>query len=165
MSDLIRPAAVEHGDPLAHGASPSNEEASNPAGDKGSGGDSKRSILVDAQGRAIGTAGQDAGQTLITQEEVKQEAPAFLKNIVRRPAGWTQLTNFDGSTVEHDTQQCIHCQKHWQFIPGSGALRGFCYNCQGLLCGKPKCMRDCQHWEAAMEERERVFRILVISRG
>ncbi|KKM94628.1 hypothetical protein LCGC14_1196420 [marine sediment metagenome] len=41
--------------------------------------------------------------------------------------------------VEHETLQCVHCQRHWVKQPGSGNKRGFCRNCMGPLCGDEKC--------------------------
>lgn len=37
------------------------------------------------------------------------------------------------------TRMCVHCGGHWVVEPGSGALRGFCQNCNGYICG-PGCM-------------------------
>lgn len=46
-----------------------------------------------------------------------------------------------GETEEGETRQCVHCQDTWVYRPGSGARRGFCMKCMGILCGKPECLR------------------------
>ena len=82
-----------------------------------------------------------------------------------RPAGYTFLTDPElPSTVENDTLMCIHCQYHWQVIPGSGIERGWCRSCNGPTCGKKKCYL-CRHFEKKLEEIEahgRVERNLLI---
>jgi hypothetical protein len=45
----------------------------------------------------------------------------------------------DGRQVA-DLLQCCHCQYTWRLQPGSGRLRGFCYRCMRVTCGKPECM-------------------------
>ena len=54
-----------------------------------------------------------------------------------------------------DTLQCIHCQAHWQFVPGSGRKRGYCMNCGGPTCGKKDCETNCEHWEKKLERIEK----------
>lgn len=58
---------------------------------------------------------------------------------VRRPAGYVRVDNPDGSKVEFDTLQCVHCEKHWTVIPGSGRKRGWCLKCGGPHCGAMAC--------------------------
>lgn len=50
--------------------------------------------------------------------------------------------------------QCVHCGVHWQVMPGSGRLRGYCYPCKGVLCGKEACMKECVCIEAQIEIME-----------
>ena len=38
-----------------------------------------------------------------------------------------------------ETRQCVHCGRHWQYIPGSRKLRGFCTKCMGPTCGCKQC--------------------------
>lgn len=53
---------------------------------------------------------------------------------VRKPAGGIIV---DGAHVA-DTVQCCHCNAHFVMRTGSGTTRGWCRNCQGMVCG-PKC--------------------------
>lgn len=48
----------------------------------------------------------------------------------------------DGRYVA-DTHRCVHCSAHWEWVPGSGTVRGWCPSCQGFLCGNPECMAGC----------------------
>lgn len=82
------------------------------------------------------------------------QAPAFLQHTVRRPKGYIIITDPDASTIEADTLQCAHCQKHWRVIPGSGRQRGYCLNCDGPTCGKEKCETTCIPFEKAIEASE-----------
>jgi hypothetical protein len=38
-----------------------------------------------------------------------------------------------------DLLQCGHCQYTWRLQRGSGRVRGFCYRCVRVTCGKPEC--------------------------
>ena len=58
------------------------------------------------------------------------------------------------ATVERDTVSCVHCQFTWAVQPGSGHKRGFCYGCNGPICGKRRCMQHCIPWEKQCEEIE-----------
>lgn len=42
---------------------------------------------------------------------------------------------------EIPTTQCVHCGGHFPLLPGSGRIRGWCMNCNGMVCG-PGCA-DC----------------------
>jgi len=59
---------------------------------------------------------------------------------VRRPAGYVRIDSPDGPPVERDTLQCVHCEKHWLVMPGSGRKRGWCMRCNGPSCGAKECM-------------------------
>ena len=72
-----------------------------------------------------------------------------------RPAGVTLETMDNGSVVERDTLQCVHCGMHWQVIPGSGRHRGWCQSCGGPACGKQQCMATCYPMEKRLEDMER----------
>lgn len=55
------------------------------------------------------------------------------------PDGWISITDPDSARpVEMDTRQCVHCSGHWVVQPGSGKTRGFCFRCDGPICG-PAC--------------------------
>jgi len=55
------------------------------------------------------------------------------RHSVRKAKGWF----LDGAgTPKADTLMCIHCQQHWEVMPGSGRRRGYCMNCNGPTCGK-----------------------------
>lgn len=77
----------------------------------------------------------------------------------RRPAAWTvrNWTSGDlfGRQEEHDTRRCVHCQCHWEVIPGSGKVRGYCTNCNGDLCGKKACMEHCYPFEKQLDDSEK----------
>lgn len=53
---------------------------------------------------------------------------------LRRPSGGIIV---DGRHVA-DTVQCVHCGGHFVMRKGSGITRGWCRNCQGMVCG-PSC--------------------------
>jgi hypothetical protein len=53
---------------------------------------------------------------------------------VRRPSGAILL---DGQHVA-DTVHCVHCGGHFIMQKGSGIERGWCHNCNGMVCGR-KC--------------------------
>jgi hypothetical protein len=72
--------------------------------------------------------------------------------------------------VEGEARQCCHCQYVWEYIPGSGAKRGFCLHCHGLLCMRAECHAEqkrllasfpelslsClpfEHWNARMRDK------------
>lgn len=44
----------------------------------------------------------------------------------------------DGQCIA-DTVQCVHCQRHYERVPGSGKVRGFCLRCMGPTCGTARC--------------------------
>jgi len=56
-----------------------------------------------------------------------------------RVAGWFERGIADGKTEVGETRQCAHCQYVWTYQPGSGAKRGYCLNCHGLLCMRLEC--------------------------
>ncbi len=54
----------------------------------------------------------------------------------------------DGRQVS-STMQCCHCNAHKERVN----MGGFCRNCMGPTCKKPKCMK-CDPWEKQMERME-----------
>ena len=71
-----------------------------------------------------------------------------------RARGYITISEPDGSLVEQETLQCVHCQMHWVIRPGSGILRGFCLRCAGPTCGKQNCTERCVPAERMIEEIE-----------
>lgn len=61
------------------------------------------------------------------------------KYTVRNPNGYS-IASGGRSDIEQDTQQCCHCGKHFNFVPGSGKQRGFCMQCMKVTCGSLSCM-------------------------
>jgi hypothetical protein len=59
---------------------------------------------------------------------------------LRRDNGYVVFVDpgADKPILEASTLQCVHCYAHWWPSPGSGIERGFCFNCNGPICG-----RDC----------------------
>lgn len=73
---------------------------------------------------------------------------------LRRQAG--ELTIIDPGSdkpiVEVATVQCVHCGGHYVPRPGSGIVRGFCFRCNGPICG-PGC-KDCVPVDQLLENIE-----------
>ena len=61
-------------------------------------------------------------------------------------------------TQTADTLQCCHCGAHWERVPGSGRVRGYCMKCNAVICGKPECMANCRPFEKWLEDVERAER-------
>ena len=153
MSDLIRPTDREFRNPLVNGGHITDEGGSDSTSEEAP---SQRIIrLGEAEGQEESKEGQGAGQTF-------GQAPAHLRHTLRRPDGWTLTTDLQtGETLdESDTLMCVHCQFTWQFKPGSGVERGYCYRCNGVLCGKHSCMISCNPFEAVIELKEAEYREL-----
>lgn len=58
-----------------------------------------------------------------------------------------------------ETLQCCHCGMHWDRVPGSGTQRGFCLKCNGVLCGKERCLSECKPFEKWLDEEAAAARI------
>lgn len=58
-----------------------------------------------------------------------------------RPSGWLFVEWEGGERQEYETARCVHCSGHFPVVPGSGKIRGYCFNCAGPVCG-PQC-REC----------------------
>ena len=63
----------------------------------------------------------------------------FRKFSISEPSGTYHISGCDGPEHTLDTAQCVHCGKHWLWVPGSGKQRGFCAQCGGVTCGASKC--------------------------
>lgn len=70
---------------------------------------------------------------------------------VRNPSGHILIDD----TVVCDTRQCMHCGSHHICVKGSGKLRGYCLKCNGWLCGKPSCLKECIHIDKKIEMYEK----------
>lgn len=57
-----------------------------------------------------------------------------------------------GAMIEVETKQCCHCGLHWEVVPGSGKVRGYCMKCNGWFCG-PHCC-ECVPIEKQLEIME-----------
>lgn len=77
---------------------------------------------------------------------------------------WSSLNRSAGSVVIDgrevgELRQCSHCQYTWVYRAGSGAKRGVCLKCMGLVCGKPECMAGCAPLKAIFEEGDMSYRM------
>lgn len=90
----------------------------------------------------------------MSRSEQIGQAPAHLRHSVRSPKGYIVVTGPLGVEDEGETVMCAHCQMHWKIDPGSGHRRGFCFNCDGLTCGKEACETKCVPAEKMIEEIE-----------
>lgn len=71
-------------------------------------------------------------------EVARKHFSAVYKHTVRNPNGYSISTGEKG-TIEHDTQMCVHCGQHFDVVAGSGKVRGFCMQCNGVTCGHNNC--------------------------
>ena len=71
-----------------------------------------------------------------------------------KKAGYVIITDPSSDTpaFEADTLKCVHCGMHFRAQPGSGKIRGICFNCNGPICG-PKC-KECVPEERQLEIME-----------
>ena len=78
------------------------------------------------------------------------------------PAGVIVTADASGRVIETDTLQCKHCGMHWQMIPGSGRIRGWCTKCNGPLCGENQmCMVICYPMEKRLDDAERYGHLIL----
>ena len=69
-----------------------------------------------------------------------------------RPSAYGVTVDDKGRRIEVEFRQCQHCQTSWVYKPGSGNKRGFCFNCNGITCGRKACKENCApFWEIAQE--------------
>lgn len=59
-----------------------------------------------------------------------------------RAAGYGVHFSSEGYKIEEETRQCVHCQAHWVYRPGSGIRRGYCLKHDGWLCGQDACIEE-----------------------
>lgn len=77
--------------------------------------------------------------------------PVVLRAPIRRSARSTstradaEVTTYDvnGRKIQYECLQCVHCQRTWRKVEGSGKKRGFCKHCMGPTCGKKGCETRC----------------------
>lgn len=74
----------------------------------------------------------------------------FEPQVAKKPSGAIII---DGHHVA-DTVKCVHCGHNWIPIVGSGVKRGWCNNCNGLLCGGHECF-ECKDFRKKMDEYEK----------
>lgn len=72
--------------------------------------------------------------------------------IGHKPSGFSLSADGEGKRIDGETRQCVHCQYTWQYRPGSGARRGFCLHCYGLICGRAECFAQQKTMLAAYPE-------------
>lgn len=53
----------------------------------------------------------------------------------RRPSGHILVDDGHGEVVVADTKHCVHCGAHWISVKDSGRIIGWCYGCDGYICG------------------------------
>src|SRR3990167_2136641 len=69
----------------------------------------------------------------------------------------TLTDQFTGAHIgSSDLRQCCHCQKVWEYKPGSKAQRGFCMKCNGHVCGSPGCW-NCYPAEQRIDDTEAIY--------
>lgn len=71
-------------------------------------------------------------------EMAEKHFSRMYQHTVRNPNGYSISMGPDGK-VERDTQQCCHCNQHFDVVPGSGKRRGYCMLCNKVTCGSPQC--------------------------
>ena len=59
-----------------------------------------------------------------------------LKNTTKHVSGQAIIINVDGNEEQFETVSCVHCQVTWKFNPQNMKNRGYCYCCDGFICGK-----------------------------
>ena len=93
---------------------------------------------------------------------------SVFKYSVRKPKGQSFRYSLESDHVgELDTLQCVHCQMHWEYKPGSGRVRSWCKSCDGPLCAeKPNCVYPCErsrmHWERQQETRVKEAQKIIV---
>lgn len=78
---------------------------------------------------------------------------------MRRPQGYSVLTDPEAPTIERDTFTCAHCQRIVQVPPRAdpASMGGICGGCAGLIC--PACTDrrqkggPCIPWEEQMNRQ------------
>ena len=58
-----------------------------------------------------------------------------------KPSAYGQTYDGEsGKRIEVEFRQCCHCQFSWEYRPGSGDRRGWCFKHNGFLCARPECV-------------------------
>lgn len=84
----------------------------------------------------------------------------------RREYGAVLVTDPETGTQDFMTLMCVHCNRHWRYVPGSGRERGFCLRCMGPTCGRRRC-DECipvEKWCEMVEAQARMERNLAVLR-
>ncbi len=70
----------------------------------------------------------------------------------------------DRPLLESKTVQCCHCGGQFVPEPGSGKIRGFCFNCSGPICGSGcvNCVPTEQMLENIEKGRELDFKPIIV---
>ena len=74
-----------------------------------------------------------------------------------KPAGHIVTYDAAGKKIERELRQCSHCQFTWVYTPGSGAKRGFCMKCMGLLCGRAECFGGCAPFHDVARSHDKAY--------
>lgn len=86
---------------------------------------------------------------------------------MRRPGGYLQIINADGSMVERDSFTCCHCQRVVFVAPKAAPADcgGWCFRCGKPQC--PSCVADgrCTPFEKRLERAEARGRMLAAITG
>lgn len=80
-----------------------------------------------------------------------------------KPSGHVVTYDLSGKKIEQEMRQCAHCQFTWIYVPGSGAKRGYCFKCNGLLCGSKRCfeasLRGCAPFQDVVLEDDKRYEL------
>jgi len=57
-----------------------------------------------------------------------------------KPSAYSVSYDKNGNKIEKEFRMCGHCGRHWEYIPKSGKIRGFCLICWCLTCQEPDCV-------------------------
>lgn len=59
-----------------------------------------------------------------------------LINTTKNASGQAIIITADGNEEQFETVSCVHCQVTWRFDSKSLKGKGWCYKCNGYICGK-----------------------------
>ena len=70
----------------------------------------------------------------------------------------------DKPLLEARTVMCVHCGEHYLPQPGSGQVRGYCFNCMGPICGPgcQACVPTDLYLENLEKGRDPTFRPIIV---
>ena len=66
----------------------------------------------------------------------------------------------EGKIFEAPTKRCCHCNHVVIINPDRIRPRGYCRKCDGYICDKPECRKDCTPFRKIMELAEKETLIL-----